>query len=297
MAEVFAHRAQGHFVHGHEGTGNQEVEYPLEGYGNGRGLAADGVGEDFGNVDPADGPPAEHEGGAVDHDADDRHQGREGGHVGQRHGQGAQGHPQRARNEEGLAAQFLHREYGHQREGNVHHTHDHREEHVVANAHRLEDAGGEIQHGIDADNLLEHRQHTADEHYQEPVGEEFFRLLGGRGLDFGENLTSAYGAVHLGEHLEGLVVLPVEGQEARRLGNQQDKEGEEPGRNGLRHEHHAPANAGGPFHHRRVIGMAPDNQEVHEVHHQLAKDDGELVPGNEFTAPRGRRHLGDVHGT
>ena len=41
--------------------------------------------------------------------------------------------------------------------------------------------------------------------------------------------------------------------------------------------------------------MAADNEEIHEIHHQLAEDDGELVPGHERPAPVGRRYLGDIH--
>ena len=41
--------------------------------------------------------------------------------------------------------------------------------------------------------------------------------------------------------------------------------------------------------------MVPENHEVHEVHHELAEDDGELVPGYQGTALVSRSDLGNVH--
>ena len=76
VAELVTHLAQTHVVHGQEGGGDDEVEYPLESYGYGHSCTTDGVGEDFGNQHPADGSPAEHERSTVDHDAEHGHQRR-----------------------------------------------------------------------------------------------------------------------------------------------------------------------------------------------------------------------------
>ena len=43
--------------------------------------------------------------------------------------------------------------------------------------------------------------------------------------------------------------------------------------------------------------MTAQNHEVDEIDHQLAKDDGKLVPGHEHAANLGRSDLADVHGT
>ena len=42
--------------------------------------------------------------------------------------------------------------------------------------------------------------------------------------------------------------------------------------------------------------MAPDNQVVDKVHHQLAEDYCKLVPGYQLTPFGSRSYLGDVHG-
>ncbi len=42
--------------------------------------------------------------------------------------------------------------------------------------------------------------------------------------------------------------------------------------------------------------MLAEYEEVDEVHHQLAENDGELVPRNERAADSRRGHLGDIHG-
>ncbi len=44
------------------------------------------------------------------------------------------------------------------------------------------------------------------------------------------------------------------------------------------------------------IGMLAENKEVDEVHHELAENDGELVPRHERAAKVARCHLGYVHG-
>lgn len=60
MAEVVA-LCQVHVKHRNERRRNDEIENPLEGNGNGRGSAADGVGEEFSHIHPADWSPREHE--------------------------------------------------------------------------------------------------------------------------------------------------------------------------------------------------------------------------------------------
>ena len=43
--------------------------------------------------------------------------------------------------------------------------------------------------------------------------------------------------------------------------------------------------------------MALDNEVIHEIHHQLAENNGKLVPGDQASAFAGRGDFGDVHGT
>lgn len=112
VAELLAHVAGRHVIHGYEGRRYDEVEYPLEGYGYGYGRTTYGVGEDFGDEYPADGSPREHERGRVDHDADYRHDGRQGHEVAQGYHQGGGGHTYGAGDKQRLAAQLLDREYG-----------------------------------------------------------------------------------------------------------------------------------------------------------------------------------------
>ena len=295
MAEAVSHRPELHVVHGHEGGGDDEVEDPLEGDGDGRGLAADGVREELGDVHPADRTPAEHEARAVHHDGEGSDEGRERAHVREGDAQGADRHAQRTGDEERLAAQLLHREHRDEGERDVDHAHDDREEHVVRHAHRLEDARGEIEHRVDADGLLEHAEHAADEDDQPAVGEQLLGLLHGGRLDVREDFASLGFAVDVGQHREGLLVLPVEGEETRRLRDEEDEQGEQAGRDALGHEHHTPAHGIGPFHHRGIVRVRADDQEVHEVHDQLAEDDRELVPGHERAPLVRGRHLGDVH--
>ena len=56
VAEVIAW-SEVHIEHRHEGGGDDEVEDPLEGNGDGNGCSTNGVGEDLGNEYPADRPP------------------------------------------------------------------------------------------------------------------------------------------------------------------------------------------------------------------------------------------------
>lgn len=61
VAEFVAHVADADVVHRDEGRRDDEIEYPLEGYGDCHGGRSDRVGEDLGDQNPADGSPGEHE--------------------------------------------------------------------------------------------------------------------------------------------------------------------------------------------------------------------------------------------
>ena len=56
MAEVIA-LGEVHIEHRYKSATHDEIENPLEGYGNGNSTAADGVGEDLSNEHPGDGAP------------------------------------------------------------------------------------------------------------------------------------------------------------------------------------------------------------------------------------------------
>ncbi len=86
---------------------------------------------------------------------------------------------------------------------------------------------GEVEHGVDADGLLEDAQHDADEDHQPAVREEPLGLFVGRGLDFGEDgpglplfeqfaFASVIGSIAFCEHLAvGRVVEDVSRNQQR----------------------------------------------------------------------------------
>ena len=121
-------------------------------------------------------------------------------------------------------------------------------------------------------------------------------VLAHRRLDVGENFARPGLPVDAGKHRERLLVVAVNGQETRRFGDQQDQEGKESGGHRLGNEHQAPAHRIRPFGHRGIVGMAADDEEIHEIHHQLAENDGKLVPRHQAAAFAGRSDLRDVHG-
>ena len=308
MAEVVA-GLQVHVEHRHEGGGDDEVEDPLEGYGNGHGSAADGVGEDLGDEHPADGAPREHEGGGIDHDAEHSDDLEASLAEGGGYAEGSECHAERAPDEERLAAPALYGEHGDEGEEDVDDAHDDGVDHGVGHAHIAEDAGGIVEHGVDAYGLLEDAEHDADEDAEVAVGEEALGAHGDGLLDVGEDLCCARAAIDALEDAEGAVVATYHDEVARRLGHEADEQGEEACGHSFGTEHIAPAGLDGP----RVaaggygvdalaygfddgVGVVAEDEEVDEIDDELAEDDGELVPRDEHAADVGGRHLADVHG-
>ena len=247
MAELVAHRSHLYVVHRHEGGRYDEVEYPLEGNSQGYCRTADGVGEYLGYQYPADGPPTEHERGAVKHDAHHRYQGgKPCYHVAQRYTEGSDSHPDRTGNEQRLAPPPFYREHGQQREQDVDDTHDDGLHHRIAHTHAFKNTRGEIEHGVDTHRLLEHTQHDADEDNHPAVGKERFGLLVRRSLDIGQDRACLRLSVDAAQHRQGFVITPAEGQVTRRFGNQQHQQGKQPGRYGLADKHQSPAGLDSP---------------------------------------------------
>ena len=297
-----------HIEHWHEGAADDEVEDPLGGHGDGHRCAADGIGEDLSDKHPADGAPREHEGCRIKHDGQHRHQLHPVDAEGQGHTEGADTHGQRAGDQQRLAANLLHREDGHQGEQHIHHPHHHGVEHRVGHAHVAEDARGIVEHCVDAHHLLEDTQHDADEDHQPAVGEQPFGAHGGGVLDILDDLMRFLLAVDAGQHTEGPFFAARHHQVARRLGHQAYQHREQRRRHCLAAEHIAPSRLDSPgvaagCH--RVdalsdllddrVGVRTEDEEVDEVDHQLAEDNGELVPAHQLAASVGRRHLADIH--
>lgn len=281
-----------------EGGRDEEVRDPLRRHGDGHGLRADGVGEDFRDEHPADGSPRHHERGRVEDDEDER---RKADGVGEReHGEGqhANHHSRGANHQQRLASHAVDREDGHHREDDVDDAHDHRLEHrrVARGSHVGEDARRVVEHHVDADGLLEEREQDAYHDDLAAVGEEAFAPLVDRRLDVGQNRARLRGAVDALQNGEGLLVAALECQEARCLGDEQDEQQEGAGREGLREEHAPPADGD----HRLLDGFGRiaqivADEVVDEVDDQHAEDDGELVARDERAADARRRDFGDVH--
>ena len=309
VAEVVA-LSEVHVEHGHERRRDDEVEDPLEGHGDGHGSATDGVGEDLGDEHPADGAPREHERGAVDHDREHRHHLEAGMTEGEGDAQCADAHADGAADEEGLAAQLLDGEDGDEGEEDVDHAHDDRVDHRVGHAHVAEDAGRVVEHGVDADGLLEDAEHDAHEDAEVAVGEEALGADGDGLLDVLQDLPGFLRAVDLGKDAEGLLVSAHHDEIARRLRDEADEQGEESCGDGLRSEHIAPAGLDGPGVGARCdgvdalsdllddgVGVVAEDEEVDEVDDELSEDDGKLVPRDEHAADVAGCHLADVHRT
>ena len=192
-------RRELHIVHRQESRRNNEVENPLEGYCDGYAGAADCVREDLGDEYPADRAPAEHKGCAVNHNADDGDDRREGWRsAGDGYAGGADGHTDGTADKQRLAAPFLHGQDGEQSERDIDYAHYNRLNHRRFHTERLEYARSEVEHRIDTHGLLEDAQHNADEDDHIAVGEEFLLLFGNGLADAGEDFLSLFTAVDSG---------------------------------------------------------------------------------------------------
>ena len=294
-----------HVEHGHKRRAYNPVEYPLERHGDGHGLAAYGVWEYLGNEHPAYRAPRHHERCAVDHDAHHAHHAHRGIAEGEGHAKCSHGHAYAAGDEQRPAAPLLDGEDGHEGEQDVDNAHHDGVDHGVGHAHVAEDARSIVQHGVDAYGLLEHAEHDADEDYHDAVCEQSLGLLGDGGLYLVQNLAAHGGSVDALQYGQGLVVAPGHDKVARSLRHEAYQQREQPCRHGLAAEHVAPSRRYGPcglvgvehlhgLNHR--VGVLAEDDEIDEVDHELAEDDGKLVPRDERSAYVRRRHLGNVHG-
>ena len=254
-----------HVEHRHKGARHDEVENPLECYGNGHGSTTDGVRENLGDEHPADGTPREHERGRVDHDGDGCHKFHARVAESDGYTEGTESHTQRTVDEQGLASPFLHGEDGYQGKQNVDDTHKHGHHHRVLHTHVTEDARSIVEHSVDAHSLLEHGEHDTHEDAQGTVGHQFLGLHGHRLLDILENLCRFLRTVDLREDTKGFLVLTNTHQVARRLGNEADKQGEETCRDSLGTKHVAPTGSNGPL----CFGGDGGNAFAHLLHHRL----------------------------
>ena len=157
MAEVVT-LAQVHVEHGDKGRGDNEVEDPLKRHGNGCGLTTDGVGEEFGHVDPADGAPREHKAGRIDHDGEHRDGAQGCVAKGQGHAESANGHADGTADEQRFAPEALHREHSDERETDVDHAHDDGLHHRIVHTHVGKDTRRVVEHGVDARQSAERRR-------------------------------------------------------------------------------------------------------------------------------------------
>ena len=107
--------------------------------------------------------------------------------------------------------------------------------------------------------------------------------------------------------MKRLVVLANRNQKTRRLGNEADEQGKKTCRHSLTSEHVAPACGHRPLCSGRDgcqslahllderLNVVAQDEEVNEVHNQLAEDDGKLVPRDQHTSDIGRCYLADIH--
>lgn len=117
-----------------EGVGDQEIEDPLEGNGESDGLAADGVGEDFGDQHPTDRAPGHHKGCCINDNSYYRQQASDMV-VGQdSHGKSSDGHSYRADNKQRFTPHFFHRENGNEGKDDIDDSHNDRLCHAVGSA-------------------------------------------------------------------------------------------------------------------------------------------------------------------
>ena len=173
--------------------------------------------------------------------------------------------------------------------------------------HITEGTWGVVQHSIDAHGLLEHAEHDAYEDTHGTVGHQLLGLYHHRFLDFRKDDSCLAAAIYLGEDVHSLVVLAYRNKVARSLRNKADEQGKESRRNGFASKHIAPTgcdcplccgidggNALAHFLYQRLNVVAKD-EEVHEIDHQLSKDDGKLVPRHKHTSYLIRRNFTDIH--
>ena len=181
----------------------------------------------LGDIYPADGTPREHEASGINHDAE--HGDDAEGFIaeGHSHAEGSDGHAERAGDEQRLAAQLLDGEHSHEGEGDVHDAHDDGLHHWVVHAHIGEDTRSIVEHGIDADGLLEYAEHYANEDADEAVGEEFLTLLGHGVLDVVEDVNGLRISIDAREDVQRLLVLTGHGQITWSLRHEADEQGEE----------------------------------------------------------------------
>jgi beta-glucosidase len=307
MTEVVALR-QVHVEHRHERGAYNPVEYPLKGHGYSNSLATDRIREYLGDKNPAYRSPAEHERGTVYHNA--RHGDEAQSWIAERYGntERADCHANTTPDEQRFATPFLYCEHGNERERDVHDAHNDGLDHRVLHTHILEYAWRIIQNGIDTHGLLEHAEHDTHENTDVPVSEHLLCLCGDRILDVGQNIIGNRDTVDACEDMLRLVILAYHHEITRSLRYKADEDGEECCRNSLTTKHVTPADGSGPCGCIRIHNMinaihdiddrvciTAKDDEVDEIDHQLAEDNGKLVPRYQHSTDIRRCHLADIH--
>ena len=160
---------------------------------------------------------------------------------------------------------------------------------ALRGAHVLEHVRREIEHRVDADDLLEDRQHDADDQHQPAIAEQRTGVLDERRLDLLERRVGIAAAEPL-EKRERFRIAVLEHEKARCFRHQQHEEDEQGRRDRGRGEHVAPAVI-----HEEIVVAKRLHEVVHEIDEVDADDDGDLLQGDEQPARRRRRDLGDVH--
>ena len=306
MTEIIA-RSKVHIKHRNEGRADDEVEYPLESYGNSHSSTTDGIREKLGNKHPGNRSPGEHKAGTINHDAQHGNRTQRFISKGQGYAQGSYCHADGTEDKQWLAAQLLYRKDSNQRKRDIHNTHDNGLNHRIAHTHILEDTRRIIEYRIDTHSLLEYRKHHAHKDTHKSVREELLGLHGHRILDIVDNLTCLLRTIDLGKHAVCLLILSDHHEITRSLRYEADQEGEQSCRNHLATKHISPARLDGPLriHHigdgtRSIIdriGMGTHYDEIDEVNHQLTEDDGKLIAAHQHTAHIARSDFADIHRT
>jgi hypothetical protein len=210
--------------------------------------------------------------------------------------------------EQRFATPFLYCEHGNERERDVHDAHNDGLDHRVLHTHILEYAWRIIQNGIDTHGLLEHAEHDTHENTDVPVSEHLLCLCGDRILDVGQNIIGNRDTVDACEDMLRLVILAYHHEITRSLRYKADEDGEECCRNSLTTKHVTPADGSGPCGCIRIHNMinaihdiddrvciTAKDDEVDEIDHQLAEDNGKLVPRYQHSTDIRRCHLADIH--
>ena len=179
----------------------------------------------------------------------------------------------------------------HQGKGGHRHADDDglQERTVGRGAEILEHQRRVIEHRVDADELLEHRQQDPDEEDLAAVAHERPRLLDQRGADTGKRLMGFVLMRQPKKQFDRVVVAVAHDEPARAVRRAEEQQKEQERRQGFGRQHPAPAGDQYPM----VVALERDGP-VDEIDDGDAGYDGDLLEHHEPAAHMGRGDFGDI---